>query len=164
VKSLTGATIALMLLLSSPGTLAQTRSRRTPKKPPSSTSQLEATKTNVVRLQLANLNKDLTRFLYVYGRLSKDLELTGAQTESAEAADKTRAGLIENLKVMSNRLDQFESQFRFTPGLSRQYRSLQGVSARAAQAQSAASAGNFDQAGRILVEVAAQLTDVLMEM
>ncbi len=161
------ATTALTLLLSFSPAGAQTRTRRTApaqKKRPASTSSLDATRTNAVRLQLADLNKDLTRFLYVYGRLSKDLELTGTQSESADAANKTRAGLIESLKVMSNRLDQLEAQVRFTPGLERQYRSLQGISGRAAQAESAAAAGRFDAAGRTLVEVAATLTDVLLEM
>ena len=171
MKSLIAATTALMLLLSAvPAAAAQTRTRRSttpqrrraPAKP--ATSSLDATRTNAVRLQLASLNKDLTRFLYVYGRLSKDLELTGAQSESADATNKTRAGLIESLKTMSNRLDQLEGQVRFTPGLERQYRSLQGVSNRAAQAESNAAAGRFDAAGRILVEVAATLTDVLLEM
>ena len=171
MKSLIAATTALMLLLSAvPAAAAQTRTRRSttpqrrraPARP--ATSSLDATRTNAVRLQLASLNKDLTRFLYVYGRLSKDLELTGAQSESADATNKTRAGLIESLRTMSNRLDQLEGQVRFTPGLERQYRSLQGVSNRAAQAESNAAAGRFDAAGRILIEVAATLTDVLLEM
>ena len=173
MKSLIAATTALMLLLSAAGAApaaAQTRTRRStapqrrraPAKP--ATSSLDATRTNAVRLQLASLNKDLTRFLYVYGRLSKDLELTGSQSESADATNKTRAGVIESLKTMSNRLDQLEGQVRFTPGLERHYRSLQGVSNRAAQAEANAAAGRFDAAGRILVEVAATLTDVLLEM
>ena len=174
MKSLIAATTALMLLLSAAAApaiaAAQTRTRRstpqrrrtTPARP--ATTSLDATRTNAVRLQLASLNKDLTRFLYVYGRLSKDLELTGSQSESADATNKTRAGVIESLKTMSNRLDQLEGQVRFTPGLERQYRSLQGVSNRAAQAEANAAAGRFDAAGRILVEVAATLTDVLLEM
>lgn len=177
MKSLTTAitvTTALLLVLSiaaAPAVAsAQTRTRRstpqrrrTPATKPAA-SPLESTRTNAVRLQLADLNKDLTRFLYVYGRLSKDLELTGTQGESADVTNKTRAGLIESLKTMSNRLDQLEGQVRFTPGLERQYRSLQGVSSRAAQAEASAAAGRFDAAGRILVEVAATLTDVLLEM
>ena len=171
MKSLIAATTALMLLLSvaPAAAAAQTRTRRStpqrrraPAQP--ATSSLDATRTNAVRLQLASLNKDLTRFLYVYGRLSKDLELTGAQSESADATNRTRAGLIESLRTMSNRLDQLEGQVRFTPGLERQYRSLQGVSNRAAQAEANAAAGRFDAAGRILIEVAATLTDVLLEM
>ena len=172
------ATTALVLLLSTaaaPAALAQTRTRRSApstqrRRAPATTqrpgaaSPLEATRTNAVRLQLAELNKDLTRFLYVYGRLSKDLELTGAQAESADATRQARARLIESFRTMSNRLDQLEGQVRFTPGLERQYRSLQGVSGRAAQAESNAAAGRFDAAGRILVEVAATLTDVLLEM
>lgn len=169
------ATTALVLLLSNAApaaAAAQTRTRRSttqrrraPAAPrPAASSPLEATRTNAVRLQLADLNKDLTRFLYVYGRLSKDLELTGSQSESADATSRARAGVIDSLRQMSARLDQLEGQVRFTPGLERQYRSLQGVSGRAAQAESNAAAGRFDAAGRILVEVAATLTDVLLEM
>ena len=175
MKSLIAATTALVLLLptaAAPAAFAQSRTRRSApaqrRRAPSTNrpaaSPLESTRTNAVRLQLADLNKDLTRFLYVYGRLSKDLELTGTQSESADATNRARAGVIESLKTMSNRLDQLEGQVRFTPGLERQYRSLQGVSGRAAQAESNAAAGRFDAAGRILVEVAATLTDVLLEM
>jgi hypothetical protein len=165
VKSLNMA-FAIVLLFSTTG-LAQTRTRRTPPRrttSPPATSQLETTRNNAARIQLAGLNKDLTRFLYVYGRLSKDLELTIADPQSADAANQTRTGLINSLHVMSGRLDQIERQFRFTAGLDRHYRTLQGVSSKGAQAESAASAGRFDQAGRILIEVAAQLTDVLIEM
>jgi hypothetical protein len=103
----------------------------------------------------------LTRFLYLYGRISKDLELTGSQTGSAEAANQARSGLIENVRAMRDRLDQLEGQFRFTQGLERQYQTLQGVSARADQATQQVSAGRYDQAGRTLVEISSQLTDVL---
>ena len=167
MKSQIAAATVLILLLSFVPSSAQTRTRRSSpqrRRPSAATTQLDATRTNAARLQLASLNKDLTRFLYVYGRLSKDLELTEAQTESADVAAKTRAGLIDSLRTMSNRLDQIEREFRFNTGLERFYRSLQGVSARAAQAESAASAGRFDQAGRMLVDIAGTLTDVLLEM
>ena len=165
------AAVAVCALLSTPAAAAQTRSRRTTttqrRGTPSRTaaqSRLDQTKVNAVRLQLSELNKDLTRFLYLYGRISKDLELTSAQAESAEVAGRTRAGLLENVRAMRDRLDQLEGQFRFTPGLERQYRSLQGVSRRADEAAQLVAGGRFDQAGKVLVEVAAQLTDVLVEM
>jgi len=149
---------------------AQTRTRRTApassqkRKPAAAGSHLDQTRFNTQRLELAGLSKDLTRFLYLYGRLSKDLELTGAQSGAADAANQTKAGLIRSIGDMRDRLDQLEGHFRFEEGLRTPYQTLQGVSASAEQAAQAAGANRFDQAGRILLDVANKLTDVLLEM
>jgi hypothetical protein len=171
VKSLiaTAAACALLVSSASAGAHAQTRTRRSTaaaqkRRTTAASSPADAARTNAVRLQLAGLSKDMTRFLYLYGRLSKDLELTAAQTGSADAANQAKAGLIQNVHAMRDRLDQLESQFRFTQGLERQYQTLQGVSARADQAAQQVSAGRYDQAGRTLLDITTQLTDVLMEM
>jgi hypothetical protein len=145
---------------------AQTRTRRsTPqrRRTPAASTRLD-TRFNAQRLELAGLSKDLTRFLYLYGRLSKDLELTGSQTGSADATSQTKAGLIRSIGDMRDRLNQLESHFRFEEGLRTQYQTLQGVSAGADQAAQLAAANRFDQAGRALLEVANKLTDVLLEM
>ena len=170
MKALIAAAAACALLsFYAPASHAQTRTRRSvstaqKRRSAAAASPADAARTNAVRLQLATLSKDMTRFLYLYGRLSKDLELTGAQTGSADATNQARAGLIENVRAMRDRLDQLESQFRFTQGLERQYQTLQGVSARADQAAQQVSAGRYDQAGRTLLEITTQLTDVLLEM
>jgi len=148
---------------------AQTRTRRsTPsasqRKKTTPASRLDQTRFNAQRLELAGLSKDLTRFLYLYGRLSKDLELTAAQTGSADAANQAKAGLIRSIGDMRDRLDQLEGHFRFEEGLRAQYQTLQGVSASADQAAQQAAANRYDQAGRTLLEVANKLTDVLLEM
>lgn len=167
------ATAAVCLLLLSyalPPAAAQTRTRRsvsTAQKrrgTAASGSRIDQTRLNAQRLELAGLSKDLTRFLYLYGRLSKDLELTGTQSGSADAANQTKAGLIRSMGDMRDRLDQLESHFRFAQGLETQYQSLHGVSASADQAVQLATSNRFDQAGKKLLEVAAQLTDVLLEM
>ena len=168
MKAFIAAVACALLIFYAAPSHAQTRTRRSvstaQKRRSTASSPADSARTNTVRLQLANLSKDMTRFLYLYGRISKDLELTGAQTGSADAANQTRAGLIENVRAMRDRLDQLEGQFRFTQGLERQYQSLQGVSARADQAAAQVSAGRYDQAGRTLVEISSQLTDVLLEM
>ncbi len=149
---------------------AQTRTRRSSpassqkKKTPASGSRLDQTRFNAQRLELAGLSKDLTRFLYLYGRLSKDLELTASQQGSADAASQAKAGLIRSIGDMRDRLDQLEGHFRFEEGLRTQYQTLQGVSAGAEQAAQQAAANRFDQAGRTLLDVANKLTDVLLEM
>ena len=162
------AAACALIFFSSPSAHAQTRTRRSvstaQKRRTTAQSPADTARTNTVRLQLANLSKDMTRFLYLYGRLSKDLELTAAQTGSADAANQAKSGLIDNVRAMRDRLDQLESQFRFTQGLERQYQTLQGVSAKADQAAQLVSAGRYDQAGRTLLDITTQLTDVLLEM
>ena len=146
---------------------AQTRTRRsTPqrRRTPAAASRLDQTRFNAQRLELAGLSKDLTRFLYLYGRLSKDLELTGSQSGSADATNQAKAGVIRSIGDMRDRLNQLEGHFRFEQGLRAQYQTLQGVSASAEQAGQQANANRFDQAGRTLLDVANKLTDVLTEM
>jgi hypothetical protein len=170
VKPLIATAAACLLLTFSvaPPAAAQTRTRRsTPQRrraPATPSSRLDQTRFNAQRLELAGLSKDLTRFLYVYGRLSKDLELTGAQTNSAEATGQAKAGIIRNIGVMRDRLDQLESRFRFEQGLATQYQTLRGVSASADQAAQQAAANRYDQAGRTLLAIAEKLTDVLLDM
>jgi hypothetical protein len=141
-----------------------TQRRRAPARTPAPASRLDQTRFNAQRLELAGLSKDLTRFLYLYGRLSKDLELTSAQTESADAAVRAKASLIESVRAMRDRLDQLEGRFRFEQALTSQYQTLRGVSASADQAAQQVSANRFDQAGRTLLGISEKLTDVLLDM
>ncbi len=159
----------LVILWTAAPAPAQTRTRRTApassqRRKATPATRLDQTRFNAQRLELAGLSKDLTRFLYLYGRLSKDLELTAAQSGSADAASQAKAGLIRSIGDMRDRLDQLEGHFRFEEGLRTQYQTLQGVSASADQAAQLAAANRFDQAGRALLEVANKLTDVLLEM
>ncbi|HEX8472714.1 MAG TPA: hypothetical protein VF666_01650 [Pyrinomonadaceae bacterium] len=167
MKSLIGALIICLLLSPALG-LAQTRTRRTtPQKRrttnASSTSRLDSAQANTARIKLGDQIKNLTRFVYLYGRLSKDLELVGTQVETSDAT-RTRNALTQNLRNIREGLDQLEAQFRLTPGLERHYARLRGVAQRAEDAENMAASNRLDQAGRTLLDVINQLTDVLLEM
>jgi hypothetical protein len=168
VKSFIAAAVACLILTLPFSAPAQTRTRRSSssqrRATPAKSPGLDATRFNAQRLELAGLSKDLTRFLYLYGRLSKDVELTGAQGDTSDATSKTKAGLVDSVNAMRDRLNQLESHFRFTQGLEHPYQMLQGVSARADEAARDVAAGRYDPAGRTLLDIATQLTDVLTEM
>lgn len=167
---LSAFTLAACLLFAAPGAdaAAQSRTRRTPaqRRGTASTPRpaLDQTQANAARIKLSDQIKNLTRFIYLYGRISKDLETVSTQTESAEVARRTKAALLSNFTNLRDGLDQLERQFRFTPGLERNYQKLQGVAAKVEQAESLAAANQYDRAGRQLVDVVTQLTDVLLEM
>lgn len=164
----TAAACLLLFACAPQGAEAQTRTRRgtssAQRRRGTPASRLDQTRFNTQRLELASLSKDLTRFLYLYGRLSKDLELTAGQSGAGDAAGQAKAGLVENVRAMRDRLDQLEGRFRFTQGLETQYQTLQGVSASADQAVQMVTANQFDRAGRALLEISSKLTDVLLEM
>jgi hypothetical protein len=148
-----------------PAAHSQSRTRRTPaQRRPAPRSTLDQTQANAARIKLSDQIKNLTRFIYLYGRISKDLETVSAQAESAEVARRTKSVLLSNFTNLRDGLDQLERQFRFTPGLERSYQKLQGVAAKVEQAEQLAAANQYDRAGRHLVDVVTQLTDVLLEM
>jgi hypothetical protein len=159
------AALAACLLLSAPAA-AQTRTRRsTPqRRQPAPATRLDQAKLNTIRLALNAQVKDLTRFLYLYGRVSKDLELTGAQANSSDVTARGRASLVQSIRDLRDRLDNLEGQFRFTRGLEVKYRLVEGVSRRADEAARLAEGGRYDQAGRVLVELSNQLADAMIEL
>lgn len=165
-----GAACLLALSCSWAEAAAQTRNRRTTstqqrrRAPAQQPSPASAAQLNAARLRVADQVKKLSRFLYLYGRFSKDLELTGTQAANADVASRTRNELVNIVRGVSDDLDRLEADFRLTPGLQRYYATLQGVSQRAADAESLVASNRLDQAGRTLVEVVSQLTDVLLEM
>lgn len=174
---ITTAAACLLLLPGAGVASAQTRSRRTTNQRASaqkaapkrrggsgSTSRLSTTEANTARVRVADQIKNLNRFLYLYGRASKDIEATSAQAESAEVARRSRASLLASIRNVREGLDQLEADFRLTPGLQNFYPSLRGVAGRAAEAENLAANNQLDQAGRALIEVVSQLTDVLLEM
>lgn len=175
MKSLTtAATLCLALAvtpLSSSRANAQTRTRRSSassaqrrRGATGANTKPDQTQLNAARIKLADRIKTLSQFLYLYGRLSKDLELTGTQTGSNDTVAKSRAALVSNIGNVRQGLDDLVAQFRFTPGLEQQSAALTSAAQRAADAESQASAGRFNDAGLTLVEVVRQLTDVLIEM
>ena len=162
-------TLAACLTFAALGTddaAAQSRTRRAPaqRRTPPRTTTLDQTQANAARIKLSDQIKNLTRFIYLYGRISKDLEAVSSQAESGEVAKRTRGALLSNFAALRDGLDQLERQFRFTPGLERSYQKLQGVAQRVADAESQLGSGQYDRAGKVLVDVVAQLTDVLLEM
>lgn len=164
-------TVCLLLLSTAADASAQARSRRSttqrrraPAAASSSSTHLNETQKNAARIKLGDQIKNLSRFLYLYGRFTKDLELTGTQSGAQDVSARTRASLLNSIRGIRDGLDALETQFRLTPGLQQSYARLSGVAQRASDAEQRAAANQLDQAGRLLIEVVNQLTDVLLEM
>ena len=131
---------------------AQTRTRRsTPQKrrtPATSTSQLDQTRFNAQRLELAGL---LERPDAVPLRLRPALEGPGVDglADGLGRRDEPGEGRGSSRTSAScaTGSTSLESHFRFEQGLATQYQTLRGVSASADQAAQQASANRFDRPG-----------------
>ncbi|MDQ3685962.1 MAG: hypothetical protein M3430_10240 [Acidobacteriota bacterium] len=153
------------------GRRSTTQRRRTPAASSSTAARRASEELAAGRTRVAQQIKDLTRFIYLYGRITKDLESSeaqargsGAASQAAALSNQTRTKLRSSLQNVREGLDQLEIYFRTTPALQRYYIRLAGVAAGAAGAEDRVAANQLDQAGRLLVDVAGRLTDVLSQM
>lgn len=165
----------LLLLLTPAENSAQTRTRRTSTPKRSTTaSRNRRPATNAAATALALQDgrqrvgekiKQISNFVYLYGRFSKDFEHAvgpGGQPDATANALKNR--LVSSLQDIREGLDGLELHFRTTPELERFSIRLSGVALGAANAEQQANANRLDAAGRSLLEVINRLTDVLQEM
>jgi hypothetical protein len=120
---------------------------------------------------VANQVKKLTHFTYLLGGVAKGIEETDAAISRNEApptvveqARRNKATVTSSLRTLREDLDKLEIDFRTTTELQRYYAKLAGSAAGAAKAEDLAAAGQFDRAGRSLLDVVNRLTDVLVEM
>ncbi len=171
MKGITALLIAT-IAFSPATTFSQTRKRTTTRQSPRATKPQQAS--DVQRqgaARVADQIKTLTRFLYLLGGVAKGIEGVDDATQRNEAspavveqARKNKATIRTSIQSVREGLDQLEIDFRTTPGLQRYYIKLAGVAAGAVNAEQQAAANQVDRAGRSLLGVVNQLTDVLLEM
>lgn len=163
--------VCCLLLVSATAADAQTRRRRSStQRRPAATRPASSDAVAVGRLKVAERIKIITEFLYVYGGIANQVEVSEAQARQAgggqdpNAAAQTRARLRMSLEDVRAGLDQLEIDFRTSPDLQRYYNRIAGVAAAAADAEEMAGANQLKPAGRKLLVVVNQLTDALAAM
>ena len=166
--------VPICVLLLSTTAFTQSRSRTTSRRGTSKTAKpAETAPANQAKLdganKIADQVKNLTRFLYVLGGVAKGIEDIDAAAKDGQASptamqknDQNKAVVKSSLENVRVGLDQLEIYFRSTPELQGYYMKLAGSASGAADAETQAAAGHFDQAGRTLLGVVNRLTDVLV--
>jgi hypothetical protein len=169
--------VLVCILLISTTALAQTRARRTTKSSQSKTSKASAEQAANAAAKadgatkVANQIKNLSRFLYLLGGVARGIEDLDRAAKSGGGSptvlaqnEKNKATLISSFADFRAGLDQLELTFRNTPALQGYYVKMAGSASGAADAETQAGQGHFDQAGRTLLGVLNRLTDVLVSM
>ena len=160
-----------VFILAATTSFAQTRRRTTTKSPGSSATTQRSDAVRQGATRVADQVKNLTRFLYLLGGVSRGIEVVDEATRRNEAspaileqARRNKVTVKTSIQSVKEGLDKLESDFRTTPDLQRYYIKLAGAAAGAAAAEEQAAANQFEQAGRTLLGVVNRLTDVLLEM
>lgn len=130
----------------------------------SNTSRAPSAEITEARVSLAEQVKLLSRFLYLYGRISGTIEMNAQNGASAESGAQSRAALVANFRNVRTGLDNLAERFSRTPSLASQSLRVTAASDLAGQAEASIAAGKLDEAGRVLVSVVTGLTDVLVTM
>lgn len=176
MKKIIPFAIAWLLLLPAAG-LSQSRPRTT-KRPPAKSSSRSTTARKAADLartegatRVADQIKLLTRFTYVLAGVAKGLEAADEAARRNEASpavvaktQSSKATIRKSLQDWRDVMDKLELDFRTTPALEPYYAELSGVAAAAATAEEQGARNQFDQAGRTLLGIINQLTDVLLDM
>ena len=172
LKLIAIAVLTTILVIPS-GALGQTRKRSTSSKPRTATAT--AQNTAQVRTQgatrVADQIKLLTKFTYLLGGINSsiaaaDEEIRRNQSSPAvvQSNQQSKARVKSSIQGFREGLDKLEIDFRATPELQPYYIKLAGVAAGAASAEEKAAANQFDEAGRLLLNVINRLADVLVVM
>src|ERR1051325_3683775 len=163
--------LLITILLSPLSIFAQSRKRTTTKPSRATAAATSSAAQRAGAARVGEQIKILPRFIYLLGGVAKGLEGVDDATRRNEAsaaiidqAKQSKATVRASIQSVREGLDKWEIDFRSTPELQRYYIKLAGVAARAASAEELAAANQFDKAGRSLLEVVNQLTDVLLEM
>ncbi|MGH9897943.1 MAG: hypothetical protein ACRD4L_03705 [Pyrinomonadaceae bacterium] len=116
------------------------------------------------RRRAAEQIKTLTRFLYVYGRVTKDIEsvsaTSGQSGRGRETLENAKRQIDTSFQNVLAGMDSLETYFRTTPSLQLYYNQLAGGASRVETASQYAGSGKYDEAGRLLIEVVNSLVDV----
>lgn len=157
----------------SSATLAQTRKRSTSTKPKSTAAATQ--RTTEVRTagatRVADQIKYLTKFIYLLGGATSNMTAMDESAKRNQSSpqlvqqnEQAKSRIKGNITGFREALDKLEIDFRNTPELQPYYIQLAGVAAGAATAEQQAANGQFDPAGRTLLNVVSRLTDVLLVM
>ena len=165
-------TLLTAVLLSPSTSLSQTRNRSSRPKttPPSAQTRVIQVRTAGAQ-KVADQIKLLTKFIYVLGKTTSSMAAVDDAVRRNEASpavvqqnQQSKVVVKSSITNYRENLDKLEIEFRTTPELQPYYIKLAGVAAGAATAEEQAAAGQFDRAGKTLLDVINRLADVLVVM
>ncbi|MCG3161991.1 MAG: hypothetical protein JMDDDDMK_03219 [Acidobacteria bacterium] len=122
-------------------------------------------------LQVAAQIKNVSNFIYVFGKIVNGLEIAEEQVKRNESSPAIQAktkqskdALVARISDLRAGLENLARSFQANPRLQVQYLKISSATEAAANAERLAAAGRYDEAGKTLVIVIERLTDTMISM
>jgi hypothetical protein len=136
--------------------------RPTPTPPPDMRAEASAVAAQI---------KNVSNFIYIYGKVVNGLEVADEQAKSDQASPDIQAKikeskdkLIAKIKDVRIGLEDLANNFQANPRLQVQYLKLSYATEAVLNAERLAAAGRYNDAGKFLVTVVERLTDTIISM
>lgn len=162
------AVFACLLFLA---TAATAQRRRTPRKSTANTTSAVATNTADIKAgaeKVATQIKNLTKFIYILGGVAQGIQdidndaRTGKASRTAiDQNGRNKQAVVTTIKNLRAGLAALEVEFRTNPALKNYLFQIQGISDTTGEAEDQATNGQFNDAGKTLLQVVEKLTDTL---
>src|SRR5262245_3154602 len=121
--------------------------------------------------QIATQIKNVSNFLYVYGKIVNSLEVADEQVKNKQTSpeiqaknQKSKDALILRIRDLRAGLENLAKSFQANQRLQVQYLKLNFATDAVTNAERLATAGSYEEAGKALVLVIERLTDTLISM
>jgi hypothetical protein len=121
--------------------------------------------------KVAEQIKNVTKFLYIYGKIANGLEIADdqakrGQTNPTIAAQnkQSKDALVASINGLRTGLDTVVKSFQGSQRLQVQFLKISYAAESLGTAEQLASAGRYDEAGKALVATVERLTDTMTSM
>jgi hypothetical protein len=166
--------IAIILITLGAASLSPSFAQQQRQRKPTRGAKAKPTPTPDMRAeasQVAAQIKNVSNFIYIYGKIVNSLQIAEEQAKSDQASPETKAKNKENkdkLIVSINKLrvglENLANGFEGNPRLQVQYLKVSYATEASLDAERFAAAGRYEEAGRSLITVVERLTDTIISM
>lgn len=118
---------------------------------------------------VADQLKNLSQFVYIYGKIVNGLELAAEQDKRGESSpeitarnQKTRDGIVTNIQGLRAGIVKAGERLQAESRLQVQYLKLTSATDAVVNAERLATAGRYDDAGKSLLVAIERLTDTII--
>ena len=121
--------------------------------------------------EVATQIKNVSNFIYIYGKVVNGLEVADDQAKSNQASPEIQAKikeskdkLIAKIRDVRIGLEDLANGFQANPRLQVQFLKVSYATEAVVNAERLAAAGRYNDAGKFLVTVVERLTDTIISM
>ncbi|MGH9843827.1 MAG: hypothetical protein ACREEM_34255 [Blastocatellia bacterium] len=174
MKRVSTIALALALLLLFPSITPAQKKRPAPRRRPAGEPAQKSASAMDMRpeaLAVAEQIKNVSKFIFIYGKIVNGLEVAEDQAKRGEVTpavaaktQQSKDALINSIRGLRAGIENVSKNMQANPRMQVQYLKLSYAAEAVSSAEKLATAGRFDDAGKALTLVVERLTETLLAM